>query len=82
MGQVVPMRVARTGVSLPVKPVLPILAHAISGETQHDMARAMVAAAMRSWMEGDPLTQREQRIVETVLDTNYFGQLGRLMMGA
>lgn len=43
--------------------------------------RAMVTAALKSWMEGDPLTQREQRIVETIIDTNYFGQLGRLAMG-
>jgi hypothetical protein len=43
--------------------------------------RAMVTAALKSWMDGDPLTQREHRIVETVLDTNYFGQLGRLAMG-
>lgn len=46
-----------------------------------DAERTMVAAALKSWMEGDPLTQREQRIVETVIDTNYFGQLGRLAMG-
>lgn len=44
--------------------------------------REMVTAAMKSWMDGDPLTAREQRIVDTVLDTNYFGQLGRLAMGA
>lgn len=81
MGRVITMRVARTGVDLPAKPVLPVVAAAISGESQQEVARAMVAAAMRSWMDGDPLTQREQRIVETVLDTNYFGQLGRLAFG-
>lgn len=47
-----------------------------------DQQQRMVAAALKSWMEGDPLTQREQRIVDTVLDTNYFGQLGRLAMGS
>ncbi len=82
MGTVIPMRIARTGVPLPIKPVLPIVAETISGVSQHAAARNMVAAAMRSWMDGEPLTQREQRIVETVLDTNYFGQLGRLMMGS
>lgn len=46
-----------------------------------DAERSMVAAALRSWMDGDPLTAREQRIVDTVLDTNYFGQLGRLALG-
>jgi hypothetical protein len=43
--------------------------------------RQMVAAAMNTWMQGRPLTQREQRIIDTVVDTNYFGQLGRLAMG-
>lgn len=46
-----------------------------------DATREMVAAAMRSFMEGDPLTEREQRIVDTVLDANYFSQLGRLAFG-
>jgi hypothetical protein len=81
MGQVIPMRVARTGVPLPVKPVLPVVAQTIAGEATNPIAREMVRAAMQSWMDGDPLTQREQRIVETVVDTNYFGQLGRLAFG-
>lgn len=81
MGQVIPMRVVRTGIALPVKPVLPVVAATIAGEAAHPVAREMVTAAMQSWMDGDPLTQREQRIVETVLDTNYFGQLGRLAFG-
>lgn len=46
-----------------------------------DPAREMVAAAVKSWMEGDPLTAREQRIVDAVIDANYFGQLGRLAFG-
>lgn len=46
-----------------------------------DQAREMIAAAMTSWMQGDPLTAREQRLVDTVIDTNYFGQLGRLAFG-
>ncbi|SFV31259.1 hypothetical protein SAMN05216456_1283 [Devosia crocina] len=43
--------------------------------------RDMVTAAMQSFMDGDPLTEREQRIVDTVLDCNYFSQLGRLAFG-
>ena len=57
--------------SAPHPPIVPVVAP----------DQAMVAAALKSWMDGDPLTAREQRIVDTVLDTNYFGQLGRLAMG-
>lgn len=45
-------------------------------------AEAMVAAALKSWMDGDPLTAREQRIVDVVCDTNYASQIGRLCLPA
>lgn len=67
----------------PPAPTLPpVLRQVVTGETATAMARDMVATAMTSWMQGDPLTAREQRIVDLVLDTNYFGQLGRLAMGS
>lgn len=45
-------------------------------------AEAMVSAALKSWMDGDPLTQREQRIVDVVCDANYATQIGRLCLPA
>lgn len=45
-----------------------------------DAAKLMVAAAVKRWMDGVPLTAREQRIVDVVCDTNYATQIGRLCL--
>lgn len=45
---------------------------------QEGAARALVDAAMRRWMAGEPLDTREQRLVDLVVDTNWATQLGRL----
>lgn len=45
-------------------------------------AEAMVSAALKSWMNGHLLTQREQRIVDVVCDANYATQIGRLCLPA
>lgn len=56
-------------------------ARALPSPRTPEAARHLIADVINRWMQGQPLAPHEQAVVETVLDTNYFGQLGRLAFG-
>ncbi|GLQ09222.1 hypothetical protein GCM10007913_11540 [Devosia yakushimensis] len=78
--RIIPLFQSQRAAPLPAPSIPAPVVDAVRGDGLNPLARQMVAAAVKSWMEGDPLTQREQRIVDLLLDTNYYGQLGRLAM--